>query len=189
MSMPPSPTPPILPFLSFTVTSPMTSSEISMDPAPGLSSGPPTAIWRVSGVGVPQVCEGVSPFCGGFDFGGPHAAEPIVYGLNIPHGGLRAGRPGLSENNYSRVGMTDLPVKTDNVLKMKGSFDLYAVQLRMFLARMICWDVVDGTFAHMDPTLQISFVAKDNIAREAILSGVEADDAEMVCQEDTARAM
>ena len=41
----------------------------------------------------------------------------------------------------------------------------------------------------MDPTLQISFVAKDNIDREAILSGVSADDAEMICQEDTARAM
>ena len=41
----------------------------------------------------------------------------------------------------------------------------------------------------MDPTLQISFVAKDNIDREAILSGVSADDAEMIFQEDTARAM
>ncbi|OWZ08978.1 hypothetical protein PHMEG_00018399 [Phytophthora megakarya] len=31
--------------------------------------------------------------------------------------------------------------------------------------------------------------AKDNIAAEAILSGVPADDAEMICQEETAQAM
>ena len=41
----------------------------------------------------------------------------------------------------------------------------------------------------MDPTLQISFVTKDNLSREAILSGVSTINADMICQEDTARAM
>ena len=85
---------------------------------------------------------GVSPCCSSFGFGGAHAAEPIVNGLNISQGGHRAGRPGLSEDNYSRVGMTNMPVKMDNVPKMEGSFDIYAVQLRTFLTRMNCWDVV-----------------------------------------------
>ena len=58
-----------------------------------------------------------------------------------------------------------------------------------FVTRMHYWDVVDVTFAHMDQTLQISFVTKDNLSREAILSGVSTINADMICQEDTARAM
>ncbi|POM76644.1 Hypothetical protein PHPALM_6088 [Phytophthora palmivora] len=49
----------------------------------------------------------------------------------------------------------------DNVPKMKEGFDLYAVQLRTFLT------------------------PKDNIARETMLSGVPAQDAEMICQDDS----
>ncbi|OWY98593.1 hypothetical protein PHMEG_00030606 [Phytophthora megakarya] len=72
---------------------------------------------------------------------------------------------------------------------MKGSFDLYAVHLRTFLTRLDCWNMVDGTSDPSDPIQQISFEARDNVAREAILSGVPAQDAEMICQEDTAQAM
>ncbi|KAE8903564.1 hypothetical protein PF005_g12945 [Phytophthora fragariae] len=109
---------------------------------------------------------------GGFNFG------PFSTGL--------AGDPGYG---LPRVGMATAPLKMDNVPKMKGSFDLYAVQLRTFLTRMNCWSVVDGTIDPSDPLLRASFEAKDNIAREAILSGVPAQDAEMICQEETARAM
>ncbi|KAE8999538.1 hypothetical protein PR003_g4090 [Phytophthora rubi] len=73
----------------------------------------------------------------------------------------------------------------DNVSKMKGSFYLYAVQLRTFLTRMCCWAVVDGSIDRCDP----SFAVKGNLAREAILYGVVAQDAEMICQEDKAQAM
>ncbi|KAE9198903.1 hypothetical protein PF002_g6981 [Phytophthora fragariae] len=39
------------------------------------------------------------------------------------------------------------------------------------------------------PSAVAGLAAKDNVAREAILSGVPAQDAEMICQEDTAQAM
>ncbi|KAG6623565.1 Retrovirus-related Gag-pol Polyprotein [Phytophthora cinnamomi] len=54
---------------------------------------------------------------------------------------------------------------------------------------MDCWSVVDGTFDQNDLMLRSSFALKDNVACEAILSGVPAHDAEMICQEDTAQAM
>ena len=128
-----------------------------------------------AGISVPQVG------------GGSQADKPAHAGFDFPQAG--ASRPNFSEYNSPRVGIMNLPVKMDNVPKMKGSFDLYAVQLRTFLNRMNCWEVVDGTLARWDPTLHVSFVTKDNIAREAILSGVSADDAEMICQEETAQAM
>lgn len=79
-------------------------------------------------------------------------------------------------------------MKMDKAPKMKGSFDLYAVHLRTFLTRMGCWDVVDGSFRNATVP-RLNFGAKDNAAREAILSGVSAQDAEMICQETTAEAM
>ncbi|KAK1935617.1 hypothetical protein P3T76_010312 [Phytophthora citrophthora] len=57
------------------------------------------------------------------------------------------------------------------------------------MIRMDCWSVVDGIFDHSDPLLGASFSVRDNVVREAILSGVPAQDAEMICQEDTAQAM
>ncbi|GMF39837.1 unnamed protein product [Phytophthora fragariaefolia] len=111
---------------------------------------------------------GVDYTTGGFNFGG---FPPSQVGYGIPRGVFG--------------GTTSVPVKMDNVPKMKGSFDLYAVQLRTFLTRMGCWAVVDGSIDRCDPC----FAAKDNLAREAILYGVAAQDAEMICQEDTAQAM
>ncbi|OWY95199.1 hypothetical protein PHMEG_00034861, partial [Phytophthora megakarya] len=89
-------------------------------------------------------------------------------------------------------GMNFMPVKMDAAPKMRGrSFDLYAVQLQTFLTRMNCWDVVDDTCGldMNDHGQEAIFRAKDNIAREAILSGVPEEDAEMICQEETAQAM
>ncbi|OWZ16541.1 LOW QUALITY PROTEIN: Retrovirus-related Gag-pol Polyprotein [Phytophthora megakarya] len=56
---------------------------------------------------------------------------------------------------------------------------------------MYCWDVVDGTCGLdlSDHGQEAIFRVKDNIAREAILSGVPEEDAEMICQEETAQAM
>ena len=83
----------------------------------------------------------------------------------------------------------NLPVKMDSVPKIKRSFDLYSVQLRTFLSRMNFWEVVYGTFARWDPTLHVSFITKDNIAREAIISGISVDDEEMISQEETSQVM
>ncbi|KAE9351179.1 hypothetical protein PF008_g6079 [Phytophthora fragariae] len=154
-------------------------------PGPGASAGGSSGAGTGSGsglrsagmagaFGIPAVTNfyGGGHGIGGFNFG------PFSTGL--------AGDPGYG---LPRVGMATAPLKMDNVPKMKGSFDLYAVQLRTFLTRMNCWSVVDGTIDPSDPLLRASFEAKDNIAREAILSGVPAQDAEMICQEETARAM
>ncbi|POM70239.1 Hypothetical protein PHPALM_13349 [Phytophthora palmivora] len=51
---------------------------------------------------------------------------------------------------------------------MRGSFDLYEVQLRTFLTRLGCWGVVDGSY-RTDPQSMMTFAERDNAAREAIL--------------------
>lgn len=81
---------------------------------------------------------------GGFNFGG----FPGQVGFGVPRVGF-GGIPGL----------TTMPAKMDNVPKMKGSFDLYAVHLQTFLTRMDCWSVVDGSFDRSDPLQQMSFAA------------------------------
>ncbi|GMF20475.1 unnamed protein product [Phytophthora fragariaefolia] len=43
---------------------------------------------------------------------------------------------------------------------------------------MDCWSVVDGKLNQSDPLLRTSFEMKDKVAREAILTGVPAQDAE-----------
>ncbi|EGZ13665.1 hypothetical protein PHYSODRAFT_511204 [Phytophthora sojae] len=74
---------------------------------------------------------------------------------------------------------------------MKGSFDLYAVQLRIFLTRLGLWGVVDGTDARplFDVEAQVAFDSRDNAARDAILRGVPEVDVEMICHEASAKDM
>ncbi|KAK1935626.1 hypothetical protein P3T76_010321 [Phytophthora citrophthora] len=107
---------------------------------------------------------------GGFNFGANPSGQAA----------FTTGQAGFIGFGFPRAGLTTTPIKMDNVPKMKGSFDLYAVQLRAFLIRMDCWSVVDGIFDHSDPLLGASFSVRDNVVREAILSGVPAQDAEMI---------
>ncbi|GMF24219.1 unnamed protein product [Phytophthora fragariaefolia] len=152
-------------------------------PGPGASAGGLLGV--VSGYGLPRA---------GMAGGSGTPAVPTFYGGGHGIGGfnfgsISTGLVGVAGYGSPRVGMATAPVKMDNVPKMKGSFDLFAVQLRTFLTRMDCWSVVDRTFDQSDPLLRTSFEMKDNVAREAILSGVPAQDAEMICQEETAFAM
>ncbi|KAE8986047.1 hypothetical protein PR002_g22463 [Phytophthora rubi] len=154
-------------------------------PGPGASAGGSSGAATGSGYGLQS-----ADIAGGFGipavtnlYGGGHGIGGFNFG---PFSTGLAGDPGYG---LPRVGMGTAPVKMDNVPKMRGSFYLYAVQLRTFLTRMNCWSVVDGTIDQSGPLLSASFEAKDNIAREAILSVVPAQDAEMICQEETARSM
>ncbi|KAE9317433.1 hypothetical protein PR003_g18478 [Phytophthora rubi] len=74
---------------------------------------------------------------------------------------------------------------------MKGSFDLYAVQLKTFLTRLGLWGVVDGSEIRplFDVDGQAVFDARDNAARDAILRGVPDADAERICHEASAKDM
>ncbi|GMF30505.1 unnamed protein product [Phytophthora fragariaefolia] len=152
-------------------------------PGPGASAG--GVLGAVSGYGLPRA---------GMAGGSGTLAVPTFYGGGDGIGGfnfgsISTGLAGVAGYGSPRVGMATAPVKMDNVPKMKGSFGLFAVQFRTFLTRMDCWSVVDGTFDQSDPLLRTSFEMKDNVVREAILSGVPAQDAEMICHEETAFAM
>ncbi|ETI29648.1 hypothetical protein F443_23237, partial [Phytophthora nicotianae P1569] len=113
-------------------------------------------------------------------------------GFNFPPFRAGFGGFGLGAMAGAMAGVNLMPMKMDTAPKMRGrSFDLYAVQLQTFLNQMRCWEVVDGScnLDLGDPGQRMVFEAKDNISREAFLSGVPEEDAEMICQEDTARAM
>lgn len=157
-------TPPTVPPVPGVPNVPVVSGVTSGSPGSATFSG-------VSGIVVSGVTSGVgatagSGLSGGFAFGALPSAQGSVPVMNYPPPSM----------------------KMDKAPKMKGSFDLYAVQLSTFLKRMGCWDVVDGSFRHAAVPM-LNFDAKDNAAREAILSGVSAQDAEMICQEATAEAM
>ncbi|GMF44882.1 unnamed protein product [Phytophthora fragariaefolia] len=138
-------------------------------PAPGAN------VWPAAGVGA--LGAGVAPSSGIGLAGGAGA-----YGAGVPQAGLVEQHPGVGELTSMKLDISHKPPV------MKGSFDLYSVQLRAFLTRLGCWDVVDGSY-RLDPQGLISFAARDNAAREAILHGVPAADAEMICQELSAEAM
>ena len=153
------------PVQASTAISTVSSTVNAQNPVIGWSTGATTAVNVVYGTGpggpgaspggcyatvadvsVPQV-GGNCACSGGFTLGGCQADEPAHAGFDFPRVGLPARRSNFSEYNSPRVGIMNLPVKMDNLPKMKGSFDLYAVQLRTFLTRMKYWEVVDGTFA------------------------------------------
>ncbi|GMF25089.1 unnamed protein product [Phytophthora fragariaefolia] len=183
---------PSTPFTSLTVATVVTTTPASMMspmstttsvPVAGIVGGVSAGAAATAGTALPAVVSG-GAYTGGI------AGAPGAGGVGYTTGGFNFGGFPPSQVGYGFPrgafgGATDVPVKMDNVPKMKGSFDLYAVQLRAFLTRIGCWAVVDGSIDRCDPC----FAAKDNFAREAILYGVAAQDAEIICQEDTVQAM
>ncbi|KAE9309190.1 hypothetical protein PF008_g20774 [Phytophthora fragariae] len=119
----------------------------------------PSAVAGLAGAvtGLPVTGAGVA---GGVPSAGmpAYVGVPIVPNLNASGGGFNFGAfPPGAGYGYPRAGV---PVKMDNVPRMKGSFDLYAVQLRTFLTRMDCWSVVDGTFDLNDPVQTLEFCSE-----------------------------
>ncbi|KAG2789921.1 hypothetical protein PC129_g8814 [Phytophthora cactorum] len=99
------------------------------------------------------------------------------------------GEAGAANEGVPRVGAAWLKLDISHKPPtMKGSFDLYAVQLRAFSTRLDCWSVVDGSYRNNIQVMNDT-AARDNAAREAILYGVPAAEAEMICQEVTAEVM
>ncbi|GMF40654.1 unnamed protein product [Phytophthora fragariaefolia] len=140
-------------------------------------------VWPAAGVGA--LGAGVAPssdigLAGGVARVGMQVAGGD--GAGVPQVGLVEQHPGVGGLTSMKLDISHKPPV------MKGSFDLYSVQLRAFLTRLGCWNVVDGSY-RLGPQGLISFAARDNAAREAILHGVPAADAEMICQELSAEAM
>ncbi|KAE8903035.1 hypothetical protein PF003_g13163 [Phytophthora fragariae] len=109
------------------------------------------------------------------------------YGHPVPSSGVPL-YPGTRGSGGIVPGIKDISSKPP---VMKGSFDLYAVQLRTFLTRLGLWGVVDGTDVRplSDVDAQVAFDSRDNAARDAILRGVPEVDAEMICHEASAKDM
>ncbi|GMF32475.1 unnamed protein product [Phytophthora fragariaefolia] len=72
---------------------------------------------------------------------------------------------------------------------MQGSFDLYAVQLKTFLTRLNVWCIVENAIAVRASVTDEQFAMMDNIARGAILHGVQTADAELICHKASAQEM
>ncbi|GMF23407.1 unnamed protein product [Phytophthora fragariaefolia] len=103
-------------------------------PGPGASAG--GLLGAVSGYGLPRA---------GMAGGSGTPAVPTFYGGGHGIGGfnfgsISTGLAGIAGYGSPRVGMATAPVKMDNVPKIKGSFDLFAVQLH---AEMICQEETD----------------------------------------------
>ncbi|KAJ8577571.1 hypothetical protein ON010_g1640 [Phytophthora cinnamomi] len=151
-----------------------TNSRVHAVALAGLAPG--ACVWPAIGVGA--VGAGVAPSSGVSIAGGA-----CVSGTGVSQAGLET-RVGVPQPCLTSVKL-DMSHKPP---VMKGSFDLYTVQLRAFLTRFGCWSVVNGSY-RVDPQGMVSFAARDNAAREAILHGAPAAVAEMICQELSAEAM
>jgi hypothetical protein len=123
--------------------------------------------------------------------GGPGGSFPFGYGYGS---GFRGGVIPVPGHSHARgCGIVSPGVKEISTKPpvMKGSFDLFAVQLKTYLTRLSLWGVVDGSEARplFDVEGQAAFDARDNAARDAILRGIPDADAEMACHESSARDM